>query len=256
MLRRDIWHHAENRRHSQSNFLRTRPLMGFASSLQHHEVHIWQVDLGDAIWDGFLAVLCNTEREKASRYRATALQKRYTRCRSALRLILGRYVNQAAANLRFRYGEFGKPELIDHRLHFNVTHCGEHALVAVSLIEIGIDLEMISQINADLPGLIDLVCHPDEKAMLSRLPEAEKSVLFYRIWTQKEAYCKMRGIGLQQSLAALHFRATAKPLAFQVCDDQGGQGRATFVHNLNILDDYAVSISLAVGDPHMLMFQA
>jgi 4'-phosphopantetheinyl transferase len=231
--------------------------MSLAGSLQHDEVHIWQVKLGSPTWDIFSIVLNRDEREKAARYRTPLLQQHYSRCRSALRLILCLYANQSAAGLNFRYGQFGKPELADHhRLHFNLSHSGDHALIAISVHLVGIDLEFMGNANIDLAGLIDLVCHPEEKAALAPLPDAEKSMMFHRLWTQKEAYCKMRGIGLQQSLAALHFSATDTPSVSQVCIEESDHASTFFVHNLNLLDGYAASLCLPLAEARIGLFKA
>ena len=230
--------------------------MGLAGSLQYDEAHVWQVNLNNPIWDGFATVLNDAEREKAGRFRKPQLQLYHRRCRSALRLILGRYVNQPASNLHFQYGEFGKPELLDHRLQFNLSHSGEHAMVAVCAHEIGVDLEFMGKSRADLDGLINMVCHPEEKAILALLREPEKSAQFYRLWTQKEAYCKMSGLGLQHSLPDLHFKATAHEAVLQVCPDAGGRPSSHFVHRLDILDGYAASLCLPIEKARIDFFTA
>jgi len=170
----------------------------------------------------------------------------------ALRVTLARYVEQAAADLIFQYGQFGKPELRDHRLQFNLSHSGDHALVAVSPQELGIDLEFMGKDNVDLDGLIDMVCHPSEQAALNILDAAEKSAQFYRLWTQKEAYCKMSGLGLQQSLPALHFNATANDAVRQVCADDAPTPH--FVHKLPAPDGYAASLCVPLATARIAFF--
>jgi len=231
-------------------------VMGLAGSLQYDEAHVWQMHLDNPIWDMFATVLNDEEREKAARFRTQYLQQRYRRCRSALRLVLGRYVNQAASNLNFRYGQFGKPELLDHRLQFNLSHSGDHALVAVSAHELGVDLEFMGKENVDLDGLIDMVCHPTEEATLRLLRGSEKSARFYRLWTQKEAYCKMLGIGLQQSLQTLHFKKSKIDTALQVCTDVSDAPTPHFVHKLDLLDDYAASLCIPLETVRIAFFTA
>jgi len=228
--------------------------MGLTASLQFDEVHVWQINLGNPTWDGFSTVLNDAERERAARFRAPKQQQHFSRCRSALRVTLARYVEQAAADLIFQYGQFGKPELRDHRLQFNLSHSGDHALVAVSPQELGIDLEFMGKDNVDLDGLIDMVCHPSEQAALNILDAAEKSAQFYRLWTQKEAYCKMSGLGLQQSLPALHFNATANDAVRQVCADDAPTPH--FVHKLPAPDGYAASLCVPLATARIAFFTA
>jgi 4'-phosphopantetheinyl transferase len=233
-----------------------RLAMGLAGSLQDGEVHIWKMQLSSPKWDKFSSVLSADEYEKASRYRTPQLQKNYSRCRSALRQILSLYTNQEAAALNFRYGKFGKPELLEQPPHFNVSHSGDHALIAISRQLVGVDLEFTGKTNTDLAGLIDFVCHPMEIVALARLPEAEKSAMFYQLWTQKEAYCKILGVGLQQSLKALHFDATANPSVFQVCVEDNHQSAPFFVHNLTLLNGYAASVCLSLATASIDLFEA
>ena len=226
--------------------------MSLAASLQFNEVHVWQITLDNPIWDRFSSVLNDAERERAARFRAPKLRQHFSRCRSALRVTLARYVEQAAADLNFQYGQFGKPELRDHRLQFNLSHSGDHALVAVSVQELGIDLEFMGKDNVDLDGLIDMVCHPSERAALNVLDAAEKSAQFYRLWTQKEAYCKTLGLGLQQSLPALYFQATANDAVRQVCADDTVTPH--FVYKLPAPDGYAASLCVPLATPRIAFF--
>jgi 4'-phosphopantetheinyl transferase len=142
---------------------------------------------------------------------------------------------------------------------FHLSHSGEHALIAISAHALGVDLEFTGKKNVDLDGLIDMVCHPDEKTTLMQLQETEKSAQFYRLWTQKEAYCKMLGLGLQQSLPALHFKTTESDTVQQVCVegcDFTPAPPAHFVHRLNLLDGYAASLCLPLENPRIAFFTA
>lgn len=231
--------------------------MGLAGSLQYDEAHVWQMKLTNPVWDKFASVLNEAEREKTTRFRTTDLQQRYSRCRSALRLILGRYVNQSAAALNFNYGQYGKPELEGHRLQFNLSHSGDHALIAVSHHTLGVDLEYMNRKNNDLDGMIDMVCHLDEKAALMQLPEQEKATAFYRLWTQKEAYCKMSGLGLQQAMPAVHLAATSDEAVWKVQTEAcAAADGAHYVHKLCAVDGYAASLCLPLERLRITFFEA
>lgn len=232
--------------------------MGLAGSLQYDEAHVWQMKLDNPVWDKFATVLSEAEREKMARFRTPELQQRYGRCRSALRLILGRYVNKSATELDFTYGQYGKPELQGQRLQFNVSHSGEHALIAISHHTLGVDLECMNRLKSDLDGMIDMVCHPEEKTTLLQLPEQEKSTQFYRLWTQKEAYCKMSGLGLQQPMKAVHFATTGDAAVWKVRAESciSAANSEHYVHKLNLYDDYAASLCLPMERARITFFTA
>ncbi len=218
--------------------------------IQDGAVHVWHMDLDDTAWDCTFSVLNQEEREKAARFYTEKLQRHYSRCRGALRTILSRYVTEDAAALQFRYGKFGKPELIGFDLHFNLSHSGKHAVFAVSTTDVGVDIELMSKDRMDLSGLINMVCHPTEKAELALLSDAEKLRQFYRLWTQKEAYCKLVGLGLQQAVDVLHFipTASASIMELQIDNQDGNQEHtpAYFTHRLDIVDGYAGSLCLCM----------
>lgn len=171
-------------------------------------VDIWRVDLEDD-WDRFATVLSADEHARALRYSVEPPAQQFRRCRIALRLLLARYLHCAPGEVIFRYPPTGKPELARSAkappLHFNVSHCRRRALVAVAAGPVGIDLEFVHRDGEAVSELIDLVCHPDEKRALGRLPVDQRAPCFYRLWTRKEAYCKARGTGLQLSLPAIRF---------------------------------------------------
>src|SRR5262245_4734006 len=99
------------------------------------EVHVWNIDLRpDAERFGRAQrILTPDEVQTARRFGVEADRYRFVVGRAALRTILARYVNRAAGELRFGYGERGKPRLIDApALHFNLAHAHELGLCAVA----------------------------------------------------------------------------------------------------------------------------
>src|SRR5262249_44099313 len=109
----------------------------------------------------------------------------------------------APGALQFRYGEHGKPELIDAPpLHFNVAHSECHGLFAVAadaVGAIGIDIEVLRDV-ADADAIAERFYSAADRAALAALPAADRSAAFLRCWTRKEAYVKGLGLGLAQPL--------------------------------------------------------
>ena len=206
-----------------------------------HDVHVWQVDLCDDAGDLFIHVLSHDEHARAQNFRTRELQLHYRRCRSALRTLLAGYTQQPASDLRFEYNRFGKPGLVDQACHFNVSHSGARALIAIARQPVGVDLEMLDKSGIEADELAGLVCHSTEKAALEKLPAAERTLLFYRLWTRKEAYCKALSVGLQHALSALHLQTLPASTIAQVIDEQADKGSAYFVHDLPVIPGYEAS---------------
>lgn len=165
--------------------------------LGKRNVHIWRVCLQDLLWDTVSTVLSPEEINKAHKFYTPMLQHRYKRCRAALRCILAMYLGQDPRSLGFTYNQFGKPELVDVPLHFNVSHSDAEALIAVSMHLVGVDLETDDGRVVDISALSNWVCHSNEKSKLALMPQAQRLAEFYRLWTYKEAYGKALGVGLR-----------------------------------------------------------
>ncbi|WP_167761388.1 4'-phosphopantetheinyl transferase family protein [Duganella callida] len=172
-------------------------------------LRLWQADLDDAGWDRHAAVLHPEEEARAQRYRTPRLAQHYRRGRSMLRLLLARQSGGDPARIALRYGWAGKPEADGLSCHFNLSHSGRQALIALAPYPVGVDIESTAHANISMTELAGLVCHPDEQAALAALAPLQREDFLYRLWVQKEAYCKALGTGLQAHLRALSFAPTA-----------------------------------------------
>jgi 4'-phosphopantetheinyl transferase len=164
------------------------------------EVHVWCAAL-DQPDETYFPLLSAGERTRTRRFRFERERRRFTVGRGILRIILGRYLNIPADELKFQIGASGKPSLADDAsIHFNLAHSGELALYAVTREhELGIDLEEIHPIP-DVQQLAEQFFSPLEMAELAALPESKKLEAFFSGWTRKEAYLKARGDGLGHPL--------------------------------------------------------
>jgi len=143
------------------------------------------------------ACLADEEKSRAARFHFPQDAAHWAACRAALRGILGREIGLAPREVPLVFSEFGKPLLSPpfDGLHFNLSHCPDLALVAISLDgPIGIDLEALSR-APDLLECENSFCHPEEIRTLPAGTEARAAQLL-RIWTAKEAVLKALGTGL------------------------------------------------------------
>jgi 4'-phosphopantetheinyl transferase len=183
-------------------------------------VHVWRVQLPESDASPFppseIDVLHADEIDRAWRFRSEELKRHFVRCRSALRMILASYLSCAPAELRFEYGEHGKPMLRSTTRgfgplspHFNLSHADRLALVAVTLdCPIGVDVERVRSF-ADADRLAQRFFAPREYAKYTTLAGAARHAGFFNCWTRKEAFVKARGEGL--SLPLQSFEVTLEP---------------------------------------------
>lgn len=143
-------------------------------------------------------LLCLTVNElaRAARFRFPEDAAAWVRCRATLRHIIGADLGIPAKEVPLIYSDFGKPMLAAPYdfLHFNLSHCRDLALLAVSRHgPIGIDLEPASR-AADLLGCENSFCHPAEISALADEKSARGAQLL-KIWVAKEALLKAIGTG-------------------------------------------------------------
>ncbi len=177
-----------------------------AVSLSPGEVHVWLAGLdkpGSEVVS-FQRTLADDEVERARRFRFAKDRDRYIVARGLLRKILGGYTGKEPRELRFRYNDYGKPELTDEaheqNIYFNVSHSHGLALYGVTRNRgIGVDIEFIRPDFAN-EKIAERFFSPREVATLRSLPKEVQARAFFNCWTRKEAYLKALGDGLSRPL--------------------------------------------------------
>jgi 4'-phosphopantetheinyl transferase len=130
------------------------------------------------------------EEERAGRFRIPELERRYVAAHVALRLVLGKVLDQHPSSLRFIHNPWGKPELKPGP-SFNMSHAEARALIAVGCeAAIGVDIEAAT--HALDAQSMEGVLAPDEK----RLSQAAAPSDLLRLWVRKEAVLKAYGRGV------------------------------------------------------------
>lgn len=92
----------------------------------------------------------------------------------------------------FRFGEHGKPYITNYDgIFFNISHCRQAIVTAISNHEIGIDVEGRRRFS---DSLLERAINNDEKASILANDDPERE--FARIWTRKESFFKWTGTGI------------------------------------------------------------
>lgn len=107
------------------------------------------------------------------------------------------------AQVKIEYGENGKPYLPDYpEIHYNLAHSGNMAIAVFAETEVGCDIEKSR--TADLRLAKRFFC-PGEYAYVAGLKGREQNHAFVRIWTLKESFLKVTGMGMKLPLNSFEF---------------------------------------------------
>jgi 4'-phosphopantetheinyl transferase len=171
--------------------------------LETGTVHVWRISLDqpDEKLEQFRRTLEPHELERAGRFHFENHRRHFIVARGFLRSVVARYRDTQPEELRFIYGDYGKPALASGQdLRFNLSHSKEVALLGVTRnAELGVDVE---HIRADFAteDIARRFFSRAEVEVFNALPVEEQVAAFFRCWTRKEAYIKAIGKGLSQPL--------------------------------------------------------
>lgn len=104
--------------------------------------------------------------------------------------LLGNSVHQ----MDFEYHPYGKPFLKDNPVYFNLSHSEEYAILVVSTIPVGVDIEKVRD-NFETSKIVNRFFCENEKDLVGN--NLEK---FFEYWVRKESLIKAVGKGLGMGL--------------------------------------------------------
>lgn len=144
-------------------------------------------------------ILAADEQQRMQRFAMPLLQQKFALTRGMLRFTLAEYLNLPPQSLEFIYNDWGKPFLKQSSLQFNMAHSGDYCVIAVSPHHpVGVDIEQC--INTRQPHLDIAQRFFTEAEYLAIKTATDSELLFFHIWTQKEAFLKAIGRGLSFGL--------------------------------------------------------
>lgn len=206
-------------------------------------IDVWQGDLRmeEANLPILTELLSDHEREKAECFKLPLLRNRYIAVRALLRRSLAAYLNVAPDGLRFELGEYGKPVLVGHSLHFNLSHAADHLLIAIAdFAPVGVDIELVKT-RHNLQRLAERCFSSRELADWRQLPATQQLPAFYRLWTKKEAFVKAVGRGIALGVQACEFDCVVDGRLI-AAPDQYGPAAAWNTHELQVGEGVAAAL--------------
>ncbi|MGW3861175.1 4'-phosphopantetheinyl transferase family protein [Streptomyces sp. NPDC005047] len=164
-------------------------------------VHVWYMDLDELSsrpHRHLERALGPEERARRAGYPEARSRARFTAAHGVLRLLLGRFLDMPAAQVRMRCGPLGKPTLPPGAppVHFSLSHSGAHGVAAVSVgREVGVDLDRPRD-GFPLESFARRYFPPAEADLVLGAPREDRMRVFLTLWTRKEALVKAAGSGI------------------------------------------------------------
>jgi 4'-phosphopantetheinyl transferase len=161
--------------------------------------HIWSARYADL--DRYYPVLSSLpgrdETARAAGFRRSGDARRYVLRHGMARAILGHYLHQEPAEIRFVQGPAGKPDLYPDTniqdIRFSLSSTGENVSLGISRkSEIGLD---IVRIDPQYPFFEagTYLFSPHERRWITQTTPEDRIRRFFRIWSLKEALLKTTG---------------------------------------------------------------
>ncbi|GAB3953496.1 hypothetical protein GCM10028805_37330 [Spirosoma harenae] len=150
-------------------------------------------------------LLDTEEQTRYQRYLSPQKRLEFLTGRTFLKRVLAEYLDIPPPSILLSLTATGKPYLgpvVGTNLpFFNLSHAAGHYLIGLSNHPIGVDIEPYRSI--DLTRFRHFIS-PDEFEQLMELPENERSTLFFRLFTAREAFLK--ATDKRWSLDAIQFQ--------------------------------------------------
>ena len=123
---------------------------------------------------------------------------------SMLKLILKKYFNYNIRTNDIGYGKYGKPYLKNTNIHYNISHSGSYLVVAVSTMEIGVDIQIVKK-----KIMWDYFFSEDEISLVKKSFN-DYNLGFSVLWSCKESYLKKIGSGLVVDFSTILFKVLSE----------------------------------------------
>lgn len=175
-----------------------------APELMPNQPHVWALDT-TAGWFERLAdsdVVSMEERARAARRSDPRAARQLLARRSALRMVIGRYLGEPPESIRIVTAPAGKSVLVptvsqQRTLSFSAAHSGNLYCVALgSVSSLGLDIELLRRVPRARAIAARWFGATEATTLLSAADEAVDAE-FMRLWTAKEALAKRHGAGLR-----------------------------------------------------------
>lgn len=180
-----------------------------------------------------LSFVSAKRREKVLNYKTREDQKRSLAAGLLLEQILnerGYRGEQVEADAN---GKLYLPGVDD--FFFSLSHSGEYAACVVSDVPVGVDIQQKKPTKANIARRF-FQC--EEAESIEKQPKENQADMFFRYWTGKESYLKLKGEGILGGLDSFFVDLEAKKII-----DKYNHNQEIYLKEYKCLEDYYISVA-------------
>ncbi|MFC4892350.1 4'-phosphopantetheinyl transferase family protein [Pseudofrancisella aestuarii] len=107
------------------------------------------------------------------------------------------------SNIKFNQLESGKPNLVNSKLDFSISHTTKFLIMSVSERKVGVDIEHIRD-RKNIEKIAERFFRDEEYSQLKKSENFIKD--FFMLWTLKEAEVKRSGLGIAKGFNEAAFK--------------------------------------------------
>jgi len=191
--------------------------------MEEDGLRLYTMDTGQLTDDAYFRECYN----QLSSFRRAKIDEYHFRKDKMLSLGAGLLLNRGLreyglkeADVRIGLKKNGKPYLPDYpQIHFNLAHSENMVLAVFADTEVGCDIEYTKE--ADLELAKRFFC-PEEYAFIAGLDGEERDSVFFQLWTLKESFLKVTGMGMELPLNAFGFYLSGGKIKVRQSYDKSG----------------------------------
>lgn len=131
--------------------------------------------------------------------------------------------------------EFAGMEKARPPVFFNLSHAEEKVMCVISDLEVGCDVERVTDIDLEIAKRFFFTTEYETIAG-GKTPEQQRE-LFYRFWTMKESFMKVTGLGMSLPLDAFRVELSREGMSRKELSGNGeeqlGEASAAVFHMVN-----------------------
>lgn len=150
----------------------------------------------------FYSFLTEKEIRRSKRFLKKTDERVYTISHALLNRKITEHLKTDFETLKINYFDSRKPYIKDSPIDFNLSHSADCFAFAISCEKntvVGVDIENIKE-NLEFESIVKHYFHENEIKYVFNgdLNNRQQLQRFYEIWTRKEAFFKMLGLGLSE----------------------------------------------------------